>query len=91
MAPTSLSPTEDPEAPGQSVFWEDSEGRNEGGWGRGLLSRTEKPLAQQDAALKEKGDPEQVPSRNTGWSMDLRGSEQVPFLLILAPCIQQQA
>lgn len=41
--------------------------------------------------LSKKGDPKQMPSRSTGWSMDRGGSEQVPFLQILAPCIQQKA
>lgn len=43
MAPRSFSPTADPEAPGQSLFREDSEEAGMGvGWGIGLLSKTEK-------------------------------------------------
>lgn len=38
-----------------------------------------------------KKTPEQVSSRSIGWSMDQGSSEGIPFLLILAPCIQQKA
>lgn len=60
MTPGPLSPTKDPEAPDQFLFREDSEEAGMGGgveWGRGLPARTEKPLAQQAAALQGGGRP----------------------------------